>query len=109
MAPPRPGLDGPQGARRLRPARDWTGVGGGRIIPLVKVNPPITPWVVAGRIVSIIGMGFTAAVAILLFIIPTWWGFVALAAFFPFLGLIVLVEKYSSRHGLIGPEDLPAR
>jgi hypothetical protein len=29
---------------------------------------------------------------------------VAVGAFLPFLLLIVLVEKYSSRHGLIGPE-----
>jgi hypothetical protein len=25
-------------------------------------------------------------------------------AFFPFFGLIVLVERYSAHHGLIGPE-----
>jgi hypothetical protein len=32
------------------------------------------------------------------------WALVAAAAFLPFLLMIVLVEKYSSRHGLIGPE-----
>jgi hypothetical protein len=68
------------------------------------MNTPVTPWVLAGRILSIIGMGFTAAAAILLVIIPSWWAAVAAAAFVPFFGLIVLVEKYSSRHGLIGPE-----
>jgi hypothetical protein len=67
------------------------------------MNTPVTPWVLAGRILSILGMGFTAASAILLAIIPTWWALVAGAAFVPFLGLIVLVERYSSRHGLIGP------
>lgn len=65
-------------------------------------STPVTPYVLAGRILSIIGMGFTAAAAILLAIIPSWWALIAAIAFFPFLGLIVLVERYSSRHGLIG-------
>lgn len=69
------------------------------------MNTPVTPYVLAGRIFSIIGMAFTAACAILLFIIPAWtWGLIATAAFFPFFGLIVLVERYSAHHGLIGPE-----
>lgn len=69
------------------------------------MNTPVTPYVLAGRIFSIIGMAFTAACAILLFIIPVWtWGLIATLAFFPFLGLIVFVERYSARHGLIGPE-----
>ena len=68
------------------------------------MNTPVTPWVLAGRILSILGMGFTAASAILLAIIPSPWALVAAAAFVPFLVMIVLVEKYSSRHGLIGPE-----
>ncbi len=67
----------------------------------------VTPYVLAGRILAIIGMGFTAASAILLLIIPSWWALVALAAFVPFLGMIVLVERYSARHGLIGPESPP--
>ena len=72
---------------------------------MAPVNSPVTPWVLAGRIFAIIGMGFTAAVAILLFIIPAWWlGLAVAAAFFPFFGLIVLVERYQSKHGMIGPE-----
>ncbi|HVA06479.1 MAG TPA: hypothetical protein VNG12_07060 [Acidimicrobiales bacterium] len=72
------------------------------------MNSPVTPYVLAGRIFSIIGMAFTAAAAILLFIVPAWWyGFLATLAFFPFLGLIILVERYSARHGLIGPEAPP--
>jgi hypothetical protein len=72
------------------------------------MNSPVTPYVLAGRILSILGMGFTAACAILLFIIPEWWwGLGATVAFFPFLALIVAVERYSSRHGLIGPEAEP--
>ncbi|MFN0095166.1 MAG: hypothetical protein ACKVVT_10395 [Dehalococcoidia bacterium] len=72
------------------------------------MNTPVTPWVLAGRILSIIGMGFTAAAGILLAIIPSWWAAVAGGAFVPFLLLIVLVERYSSKHGLIGPEVAPA-
>lgn len=68
------------------------------------MNSPVTPYVLAGRILSIIGMGFTSASAILLAIIPSWWAAVAAAAFVPFFLLIVVVEKYSAKHGLIGPE-----
>lgn len=72
------------------------------------MNTPVTPYVLAGRIFSILGMGLTAACAILLFIIPEWfWGSVMAVAFFPFLGLIFLVERYSGAHGLIGPEPPP--
>jgi len=72
------------------------------------VNTPVTPYVLAGRIFSIIGMAFTSACAILFFIIPAWWwGIGATLAFFPFFGLIVLVEKYQSKHGMIGPEVEP--
>lgn len=72
---------------------------------MTPVNSPVTPWVLAGRILSIIGMAFFAAVAILLFIIPEWLlGFIAALLFFPFFGLIVLVERYQSKHGMIGPE-----
>lgn len=68
------------------------------------MNQPVTPYVLAGRIFSIIGMGFTAACAILLFIIPEWWWGLGMAlAFFPFFGLILLVERYSAKNGLIGP------
>ena len=75
----------------------------------MNVNPPITPWVVAGRIISIIGMGFTAACAILLAIIPEWLlAGAAFLLFFPFLLMIVLVERYSAKHGLIGPPDAVA-
>jgi hypothetical protein len=73
------------------------------------MNSPVTPFVLAGRILSIIGMGFTAAVAILFLVGGFWWwGLGAAAAFFPFLAMIVLVEKYSTRHGLIGPHHAGA-
>ncbi len=69
-----------------------------------RVNSPVTPWVLAGRILSIIGMAFFSAVAILMFIIPEWlYGLIAVALFWPFFGLIVLVERHQAKHGLIGP------
>lgn len=71
------------------------------------MNTPVTPYVLAGRILSIIGMGFTAAAAILLAIIPSWWAAVAAGAFVPFLVLIIVVERYSSAHGLIGTAPTP--
>lgn len=73
------------------------------------MNTPVTPYVLAGRIFSIIGMSLAAAVAILFLVGGFWWwGLGAALAFLPFFGLIVLVEKYSSRHGLIGPPEPPA-
>ncbi|KAA0229640.1 MAG: hypothetical protein HUU14_00965 [Dehalococcoidia bacterium] len=73
------------------------------------MNTGISPFVVAARILSVIGMGLTAAVAILLALVPEWlWAGAAALAFLPFLGLIVLVERYSVRHGLIGVNP-PAR
>ena len=69
------------------------------------MNSPVTPWVLAGRIVAITGMGLFAALAILAFVAPFWlWGLVFTLAFFPFFGLIVLVERWQSKHGMIGPE-----
>lgn len=68
------------------------------------MNSPVTPYVLAGRILAILGMGFTSAVAILFFVGAFWWwALAAVVAFIPFLALIVLVEKYQSAHGLIGP------
>ncbi|HMO55134.1 MAG TPA: hypothetical protein PJ994_11560 [Tepidiformaceae bacterium] len=72
------------------------------------MHTPVTPYVLAGRILAIVGMGFTAACAILFFIIPAWWWAIgATLLFFPFFGLIVLVEQYQSRHGMIGPDVAP--
>ncbi len=73
-----------------------------------RVNSPVTPWVLAGRILSIIGMAFFAAAAILMFIIPEWlYGLIAVALFWPFFGLIVLVERHQAKHGMIGPDVDP--
>jgi hypothetical protein len=73
------------------------------------VNSAVTPYVLAGRIFAILGMGFTAAVAILFFVGAFWWwGIAATLAFLPFLGLIVAVERYQSKHGMIGDHSAVA-
>jgi hypothetical protein len=73
------------------------------------MNSAVTPYVLAGRIFSILGMGLTSAMAILFFVGGFWiWGLGAVAAFFPFFVLIAMVERWQSRHGLIGPEDRTA-
>ncbi len=87
--------------------RGWTSADiGSKIESEVAVmKPRVTPFVVAARILAVIGMGLTAAMAILLVLIPAWaWAALSVAAFLPFFGLIVLVERYSVRHGMIGPE-----
>jgi len=72
------------------------------------MNTPVTPYVLAGRILAIIGMSLAAALAILFFVGGFWvWGLGATAAFVPFFMMIVLVERYAARHGLIGPEVEP--
>lgn len=72
------------------------------------MHSPVTPWVLAGRIFSIIGMAFTAACAILFLVVPLWWWALGSAlAFVPFFLLIVVVERYQSKHGLIGPDPGP--
>lgn len=69
------------------------------------LKAPISPYVVAGRILSIIGMSFFAAAGILFCIGGFWfWGLGALIGCIPFLALIVAVERHSTKHGLIGPE-----
>jgi len=71
-----------------------------------SMNGAVTPYVLAGRIFSILGMGLTSAMAILFLVGGFWWwGLGATVAFFPFFGLIAMVEKWQSRHGMIGPED----
>jgi membrane protein implicated in regulation of membrane protease activity len=70
------------------------------------MHSPVTPWVLAGRIFAILGMAFTAAAAILFLIAPFWWWALGAAlAFVPFFLLIVVVERFQSKHGLIGPPD----
>jgi len=65
----------------------------------------VSPFVVAARILAVIGMGLTAAVAILLLLVPAWaWAALSIAAFLPFFGLIVLVERYAASRGWIGPD-----
>lgn len=51
-------------------------------------------------------MSFFAAVCILMLIIPEWlYGTIAGLLFFPFFAMIVLVERFQAKHGMIGPES----
>jgi hypothetical protein len=76
---------------------------------MLQTENRVTPWVLAGRIFSIIGMSLAAAISILFFIGGFFLeGVLTLVGFIPFFLLIVVVEKYSAKHGLIGPpEPLP--
>lgn len=61
------------------------------------MRAPVSPYVVVVRIASVLGMAFALATAILLAIAgPEYWLWAALAflAFFPFLGLMIFVERY---------------
>lgn len=70
------------------------------------MNSPVTPWVLAGRIFSIVGMAFFAALTILFFVGGFWlWGLLACVLFLPFLLLIVIVERWQAANGMIGPPD----
>ncbi|HEY8490450.1 MAG TPA: hypothetical protein VIO14_05605 [Dehalococcoidia bacterium] len=61
------------------------------------MRAPVSPYIVVVRIASVLGMAFALATAILLAIAgPEYWlwAFLAFLAFFPFLGLMVFVERY---------------
>lgn len=69
------------------------------------MHGPVSPWVVAGRIISIIGMSCAAAIGILGLVGPIWpWAIFGAITFWPFFFLIVFVERYSAKQGWIGPE-----
>lgn len=69
------------------------------------MNGPISPWVVAGRIIAIIGMSCAAAIGILGLVGPIWaWAIFGGITFWPFFALIVFVERVSAKKGWIGPE-----
>lgn len=73
------------------------------------MNSPVTPWVLAGRILAIVGMSFFAAVAILFFVGGFWlWGLGSALLFVPFLFMITLVERWQAHHGMIGPPSIEA-
>ena len=67
------------------------------------LKPPISPYVVTGRIIAIIGLSFFAAAGILLFIGGlVFWGVISILAVVPFLLMIIEIEKYSTAKGWIG-------
>jgi hypothetical protein len=64
------------------------------------MQAPVSPYVVVIRVAAILGMAFALALGILLALAGSgfWlWSAAAFLAFFPFLGLMVLVEKYADR------------
>ncbi len=65
--------------------------------------PEIQPWVVAGRIAAILGMGLSISVGILLLLMPEWvWGTVALAITAPFFALMIGVERSKAARAMTG-------
>lgn len=65
--------------------------------------PEIHPWVVAGRIAAILGMGLSISIGILLLLIPEFvWGTIALAMAIPFFLLMVGVERSKAAQSMTG-------
>lgn len=65
--------------------------------------PEIQPWVVAGRITGIIGMGLTISLGIL-FLLGALWvpGVIALVLTVPFVVLMVTVERSKAAQSMSG-------
>jgi ABC-type Na+ efflux pump permease subunit len=69
--------------------------------------PEIQPWVVAGRMTGIIGMGLTISLSIL-FLLGALWvpGVIALLLTVPFFVLMVTVERSKAARSMSGkPPD----
>ena len=65
--------------------------------------PEIQPWVVAGRITGIIGLGLTISVGILLLLGALWVpGVIALLLALPFFVLMVIVERSKAAQSMSG-------
>jgi hypothetical protein len=65
--------------------------------------PEIRPWVVVGRIASIIGMGLTISIGILLLLGALWLpGIIALALTIPFVALMLGVERSKAAQSMTG-------
>jgi hypothetical protein len=65
--------------------------------------PEIQPWVVAGRIAAILGMGLSISLGILLLLMPEWlWGTLAFAMTAPFLALMIAVERSKAAQSMTG-------
>ena len=65
--------------------------------------PEIQPWVVAGRIAAIIGMGLMLSFAILFFLGALWLpGLIATLLTVPFVVLMVAVERSKAARAMSG-------
>lgn len=67
------------------------------------MQPEIQPWVIAGRITGILGMGLTISIGILLLLGAIWVpGLVTLALTVPFVGLMRVVERSKAARAMTG-------
>lgn len=65
--------------------------------------PEIEPWVVAGRIAAIIGMGLTISLGILFLLGALWLpGIISIALTVPFFALMVRVERSKAAQRMTG-------
>ena len=65
--------------------------------------PEIQPWVVAGRIAAILGMGLTISLGILFLLGAIWVpGIVSLALTLPFFALMIGVERSKAAKAMTG-------
>ena len=65
--------------------------------------PDIHPWVVAGRITGIIGLGLTISIGVLLLLGAIWVpGMIALLLALPFFALMVIVERSKAAQEMSG-------
>jgi hypothetical protein len=69
----------------------------------VSVVPEIQPWVVAGRIAAILGMGLCLSLAILFLLGAIWvWGVAMLVLTLPFVALMIGVERSKAARAMSG-------
>lgn len=67
------------------------------------MEPEIQPWVVAGRIGAILGMGLTLSLGILFLLGAIWtWGIGMLLLMLPFAGLMIAVERSDAAKAMTG-------
>jgi len=65
--------------------------------------PEIQPWVVAGRIAAILGMGITLSLGILFLLGAIWgWGLAMLLLTVPFMVLMMGIERSKAARAMSG-------
>ena len=65
--------------------------------------PEIQPWVVAGRIAAILGMGLTISLGILFLLGAIWvWAIALMLLTLPFFALMIAVERSKAAKAMTG-------